>query len=122
MLKTGYPDVPRYAVLAPSLSGKEDINALINRYGAKSIIDEKTGIKALAPLIEGEVVTEAPPESSSKVQYLNVFGEVARELLRLQGEYNTTGMRTLPQPEIGKDTQNRLKKVLTKLQSIKIQP
>lgn len=122
LLKTGYPDLPRYAVLAPSLSGKENVNTLINRYGAAGIIDEKTGIKALAPLIEGETEAEENDTSSTKEKYLNVFGDVARELLRLQGECNITGMRTLPQPEIGRDTQNRLQKVLNKLQGIKIQP
>lgn len=122
LLKTGYPQVPRYAVLAPSLSGKEDTASLIERYGATGIIDEKTGIKALAPLIESELTPNDDEESSTKEKYLSVFGEVARELIRLQGECNITGLRTLPQPEIGKDTQQRMKKVLSKLQSIKIQP
>jgi hypothetical protein len=122
-LKTGYPNVPRFALLAPGESdGADEIEqkALANRYGAAAIVTEAQGIPVLASLIQS--IINAPADSDTKANYLTVFGKVSREIARLQAEFIETAMRTLPQPEIGEDTQERLKRTLIDLQAIKITP
>lgn len=121
LLRTGYPDIPRFAILAPSFAGNEDeMMALATRYGATAITSEKVGIKTIATLIEGDL--EHKRESTSKENFLSLFGETSRELERLNREFNVLAMRTLPQSEIGSDSKVKLKRVLSKLQAIKIEP
>lgn len=123
LLKTGYPNIPRYAILAPSLSRVDfDPEALARKYGASAITSEQNGIKSLAALIEANFLQDPQIEVSSKESFMEIYGNVARELERIQHEFTVTGMRTLPQPEIGEDTKKRLNSVLTKLQAIKITP
>ncbi len=121
-LKTGYPDIPRFALLAPSLSGKDyDHESLAAKYGAAAILDEK-GIKQMATLIELEIKKENTHDPTSKEKFIQTFGEVNREIQRISQEFIITGMRTLPQPEIGEDTQEKLLTALKELQKIKITP
>lgn len=123
LLKTGYPNIPRYAILAPSLSKDNfDAESLARRYGASAITSEKIGIKPIVTLIEANLQKAPEEKSSSKEKFMEIYGEVAREMERIQREFTATGMRTLPQTEIGDDTKKRLGIVLTKLQGIKIAP
>lgn len=121
MLRSGYPDIPRFAILAPSLAGNEDeMNQMATRYGATAITSEKVGIKSIATLIGGDLIPKR--EFTSKENFLSLFGETAREIERIQREFTVLSMRTLPQPEIGSDTKIKLKRALSKLQAIKIEP
>jgi hypothetical protein len=123
VLKTGYAEIPRFAVLAPSLSGDDDTHrALATKYGAAAIMGEKDGIKPLANLIERELAKNNSTESTSKEIFMKIYGDIARELTRLQNDFTAMGMRTLPQPDIGDDTLERLKTALAGLQDITIKP
>lgn len=122
LLRTGYPDVPRYAVLAPSASGSEtEREMLAKRYGAALITNEKSGIKALASVIENDLIGRSS-DSDGKERFLEIFGEMGRELTRLQTEYNMTAMRTLPNNHIARDTQKRLSTALSSIKAVKIAP
>jgi hypothetical protein len=123
LLKTGYPNIPRYAILAPSLTKNDfDPEALAKKYGAAAITNEKSSIKSIATLLEANSWEEIAGDSTGKETYMEIYGNVARELERLQQEFTVTGMRTLPQPVIGDDTKKRLNNVLQKLKGIKITP
>lgn len=123
LLKTGYPDVPRFAVLSPSTSNDSyKLDELAAKNGAAAIINEKQGIASLAPLIQNIVNAKPPEESDTKSAYLVLFGDVSREIARIQKDFTTTALRTLPQPEIGKDSQDRLEAALNKLKAIRINP
>ncbi len=123
LLKTGYPDVPRFAVLSPSSSNDSyKLDELASRNGAAAIVNEKQGIAGLATLIQNIVLAQPVEEVDTKSAYLTLFGEVSRELARLQKDFNTTALRTLPQPVIGKDSQERLQVALNKLKAIRINP
>ena len=123
MLRSGYPHIPRFAILAPSFTGSEDeTRGLANRYGATAIISEKSGVSSLSTLIVGDLNHKKEEQPTGKENFLALYGEVSREMERLQKEFTILGMRTLPQPDIGTDTKVKLKRVLNKLQAIKIEP
>jgi hypothetical protein len=121
MLKTGYRDMPRFAVLSPSFGRDKDPEVLAKKYDAIAVTQEQDGFKALANLVAARVsgATKSVPVEE---EFQEIYSAVGQELLRLQGEYNVAGMRILPQPNIGKDTKERLKSVLTKLKNMKITP
>lgn len=121
MLQAGYPGLPRFAILAPALDKNDyDLEEKAVQYGALGVTSEKIGLASLVGLIRAHVETE--PQMSSKENYLQVVGEVQKELERLNKEFFITNLRTLPQPEIGEDTLNRLKTAFAGLNSIKIIP
>ncbi len=121
LIKTSFPLLPVFAILAPSLGDDEQEIALwTKQYGAAAIITERQGIRTLATLITS--VNEPSAETSGKDAYLQTFGELEREMARLQKEMITTAMRTLPQPVIGDDSLRRLRVSVALLKEIKIKP
>ena len=121
MMRTGFSNIPRFAILSPTLTGDEDeMIKLALKYDAEAIIGERGDIRGLATLILD--ATEATEEENSKEAFLQLYGNIARELLRLQEEFTTVSLRTLPQPVIPEDAQTRLRTVLTALKRIKLAP
>lgn len=121
LMRTGFQNIPRFAILAPSLTGEEaDMIKLAQKYDAEAIIGERGDMHSLATMILG--VSEADDDANSKEAYLKLYGDISRELIRLQEEFTQTSLRTLPQPEIGADTQTRLRTALAGLKRIKLLP
>lgn len=121
MLKTGHGNIPRYAILSPSYSKEKDLTAWAQEYEVVAATKEEDGLKSLASLIMARVsgVTRSAPPAQD---FLEIYAGVGHELARLFQEYNVTGMRTLPQPNVGEDTKLKLQKVLLTLRGIKINP
>ena len=121
MLKTGQAKIPRFVILSPSYSKGKDLATWAEENEVVAAIREEDGVKSLASLIESRVMgvtRSAAPEDD----ILAIHARIGQELVRLLQEYHVTGMRTLPQPNVGGDTKLKLQKALEVLRGLKINP
>lgn len=109
--------VPLFAVIDDETG---EMQELIKKYGAVAVFSAEN-TKALANLIyTADNMKRGVRDHNA--DFLRVFGEISRELGRLHNEFTETALRTLPQPFIARDTQQRLENYLSKLQAITITP
>ena len=123
LLKSGYPYIPRFALIGSHATDEDfETERMIAKYGAAGMVNEANGLQPLIPLINQVLKEKTPEETDSKGSWLTIYGDVQRELARLDKEFFTTGLRTLPQPQIGQDSHERLIETLEQLKEIKIRP
>jgi len=121
-VKTAYPSVPCFICLEDG-DGYEEAKESAMRQGAMAVFPEHN-TTPLSALIKGAASNNlrGGDQLDHNADFLSVYGDISRELGRLQNEFTETSLRTLPQPFIGDDTKTRLRNNLVKLREIIITP
>lgn len=123
MLKTGQGKIARYALLSPSYAkGVEDLASWAEENDLVAAAREEDGVNSLASVILGRVGGFTQGKQPAAEDILEIHAGIGQELVRLLQEYHITGMRVLPQPNVGADTKQKLQKTLQDLRVIKINP
>lgn len=124
ILKNEFPDLPLFAVTDPNAKGKQNVESctLAARQGAIAINADNQGLERLATLIQGVANAPVGANPSDYAAYLETISNISRELQRIHTEFSETMLKTLPQPNISRNLQQRLKNALLSLQAITIAP
>jgi hypothetical protein len=125
-LNTAHPSIPRFAILSPETNVVEDLQLrqYAEKFKATAVFAAETEMKTIANVISGALnsLQDQTPDQTSKDLLIKELGEIWNQLQRLGDEYNTTAMRTLPQPVIGADSLEKLSDLRELLQNIRITP
>ena len=126
VLRTGFPNLPRFAVISPAVSLHEssDLTKLAKDRGVIAVADDDN-FPTMTGLIEQTIRASRPVAPKPEYSFTNfrqTYTAVSEELLRLQKEWTVFSLRTLPQAEIGEDTLTRLENALDKLRAVKLEP